>query len=125
MEGKTVPFTDVAEGEWYHDAIVWAYENEVVNGMTKTTFAPDASITREQVATILHRYLGSPAGTGKLEEFPDVAKVSTYAKDALSWAVGEGLINGVKQNDGTSLLAPDGNATRAQIATILMRHLTA
>ena len=125
IEGKTEPFTDVNEGEWYYDAIVWAYSNKVVNGMTETTFEPNGSVTREQVATILYRYLGSPEGTGKLDEYPDVDKVQSYAKDALVWAVGEGLINGVAQADGTSLLDPAGNATRAQIATILMRYLTA
>ena len=124
IEVETEPFTDVNEGEWYYDAIVWAYSNKVVNGMTETTFEPNGSVTREQVATILYRYLDTPAGTGKLDEYPDVDKVQSYAKDALVWAVGEGLINGVAQADGTSLLDPAGNATRAQIATILMRYLT-
>ena len=104
--------------------IVWAYENKVVNGVSDTEFAPNAGVTREQVATILYRYLDTPNGTGKLEDFLDAADVSGYAVDAMAWAVGEGLITGIAQADGTALLAPTGNATRAQIATILMRHLT-
>ena len=124
VEGKTEPFSDVAENDWFYAPIVWAYENKVVNGVTATEFAPNAGVTREQVATILYRYLGEPEGTGKLEEFPDVADVSEYAVAPLTWAVGEGLITGIAQADGTALLAPTGNATRAQIATILMRHLT-
>ena len=124
MEGDTEPFTDVADTDWFYAPIVWAYKNKVVNGITATEFAPNASVTREQVATILYRYLGEPEGTGKLDAFPDVADVSEYAVAPLTWAVGEGLITGIAQADGTALLAPTGNATRAQIATILMRHLT-
>ena len=125
MEGDTEPFTDVADTDWFYAPIVWAYKNKVVNGITATEFAPNASVTREQVATILYRYLGEPEGTGKLDAFPDVADVSEYAVAPLTWAVGEGLITGIAQADGTALLAPTGNATRAQIATILMRYLTA
>lgn len=122
-EGKTEPFTDVAEGEWYYDAIVWAYSENVVKGISETEFAPNANVTREQVATILHRFLATPEGTGKLDSFSDAASVSDYAEDALVWAVGEGLINGVAQTDGKVLLDPTGTATRAQIATILYRYL--
>ena len=124
IEGKTEPFSDVADTDWFYAPIVWAYENKVVNGVSDTEFAPNAGVTREQVATILYRYLGEPEGTGKLDAFPDVADVSAYAVAPLTWAVGEGLITGIAQADGTALLAPTGNATRAQIATILMRHLT-
>ena len=124
IEGKTEPFSDVSDTDWFYAPIVWAYENKVVNGVSDTEFAPNAGVTREQVATILHRYLGEPEGTGKLDAFPDVADVSEYAVAPLTWAVGEGLITGIAQADGTALLAPTGNATRAQIATILMRHLT-
>ena len=124
IEGKTEPFSDVADTDWFYAPIVWAYENKVVNGVSDTEFAPNAGVTREQVATILYRYLDTPNGTGKLEDFLDAADVSGYAVDAMAWAVGEGLITGIAQADGTALLAPTGNATRAQIATILMRHLT-
>ena len=125
IENMTEPFTDVAPGDWFYASIVWAYNNGVVKGMSDTTFEPDTLVTREQVATIMHRYNGSPAGTGNLSGFPDVARVSGYAVDAMVWAVGEGMINGIAQGNGTSLLAPTGNATRAQIATILMRYLIA
>ena len=125
IDGMTEPFSDVTESDWFYAPIVWAYNNKVVNGMTETTFEPNTNVSREQVATIMHRYNGTPAGIGDLSGFPDVASVSAYAKDALAWAVGEGLINGVAQSDGTSALDPTGNATRAQIATILMRYLTA
>ena len=124
VEGMDEPFADVTSDDWFYTAIVWAYNNKVVNGVSETEFAPNANVTREQVATILHRYLGEPEGNGKLEEFPDAASVSAYAVAPLTWAVGEGLITGIAQPDGTALLAPTGNATRAQIATILMRHLT-
>ena len=93
--------------------------------MSQTTFEPGTSVSREQVATILHRYLGTPTGTGNLDAYPDADKVLGYARDAMAWAVGEGLIVGIAQGDGTSLLDPAGNANRAQIATILMRYLTA
>ena len=122
-EGRTEPFADVAEGEWYYDAIVWAYSENVVKGISETEFAPNANVTREQVATILHRFLATPEGTGKLDSFSDAASVSDYAEDALVWAVGEGLINGVAQTDGKVLLDPTGTATRTQIATILYRYL--
>ena len=124
IAGLTEPFTDVVETDWYYKSIVWAYNNQVVNGMTADTFGPNGNVTREQVATILYRYTGSPAVSGSLAAFPDVANVSGYAQIPMVWATGEGLINGVMQPDGTSLLDPTGNATRAQIATILMRYLT-
>ena len=124
ITGLTEPFTDVVETDWYYKSIVWAYNNQVVNGMTADTFGPNGNVTREQVATILYRYTGSPAVSGSLAAFPDVANVSGYAQIPMVWATGEGLINGVMQPDGTSLLDPTGNATRAQIATILMRYLT-
>ena len=120
----TEPFSDVVDSDWFYKAVVWAYNNGVVNGTSDTTFSPNDNVTREQVATILYRYSGSPMGTGDLSVFPDVNTVSAYAVPALTWAVGEGLINGVAK-DGVSTLDPTGNATRAQIATILMRYLTA
>ena len=124
VSSVTEPFSDVAEADWFYKAVVWAYNNGVVNGTSDTTFSPNDNVTREQVATILYRYSGSPVGTGDLSVFPDVNTVSSYAVPALTWAVGEGLINGVAK-DGVSTLDPTGNATRAQIATILMRYLTA
>lgn len=116
------PFKDVAKEDWFRNAIVWAYHNKVVTGVSADSFAPNANVTREQVATILHRYRNAPTGKGSLSGFPDASSISGYAIDAMVWAVGEGLINGIK-NGNTSTLAPTGNATRAQIATILMRYI--
>lgn len=123
--GKQVnPFTDVADDTWYTKAVIWAANNGIVNGVAKNVFAPDASITREQIATMLYRYAGAEAAKeDKLSAFPDAAKVSDWAKEALNWAVASGLINGVADANGTANLEPQATATRAQIATILMRWL--
>lgn len=123
--GKQVnPFTDVADDTWYTKAVIWAANNGIVNGVAKNVFAPDASITREQIAAMLYRYAGAEAAKeDKLSAFPDAAKVSDWAKEALNWAVASGLINGVADANGTASLEPQATATRAQIATILMRWL--
>lgn len=123
--GKQVnPFTDVADDAWYTKAVIWAANNGIVNGVAKNTFAPDDSITREQIAAMLYRYAGAEAAKeDKLSAFPDAAKVSDWAKEALNWAVASGLINGVADANGTASLEPQATATRAQIATILMRWL--
>ena len=123
--GKQVnPFTDVADDAWYTKAVIWAANNGIVNGVAKNVFAPDASIPREQIATMLYRYAGAEAAKeDKLSAFPDAAKVSDWAKEALNWAVASGLINGVADANGTASLEPQATATRAQIATILMRWL--
>ena len=119
VEGMKNPFTDVKSGAWYTDAIVWAADQGIVNGTSATTFAPDAFITREQIATILYRYAKAEKTEKDLSAYPDAGTVSGYAVDAMRWAVAEGLING---KDGR--LAPQENATRAQIATILERYLS-
>ena len=116
-------FTDVKAGRYYTDAVKWAAEKGIVNGYNDGTFKPDAPISREQVATILYRYEGAPDITGDLD-FPDENLAGKYAKDALRWAMQKGLITGVKTTDGT-ILNPKANATRAQIATIIMRYLEA
>ena len=123
--GKQVnPFTDVADDAWYTKAVIWAANNGIVNGVAKNTFAPDDSIPREQIATMLYRYAGAEAAKeDKLSAFPDAAKTSDWAKEALNWAVASGLINGVADANGTASLEPQATATRAQIATILMRWL--
>ncbi len=121
------PFTDVAPGKYYYDAVLWAAENGIVTGYTDQTFRPNNLITREQIATILYRYTqfsgaaaeGDPA---LLEAFPDAGKVANYAKPALAWAVQEELITGVA-TDGDTFLKPKNNASRAQVATILSRYL--
>lgn len=99
---------------WYEKAMEWARENGISDGSD-----PDGSITREQLATMLWRYAGSPAGGGSLSSFGDSASVSAYALEAVRWAAGEGLISGTD----AGLLAPQGSATRAQVATILMRFV--
>ena len=128
VAGKPVDFrgvfTDVPAGQWYSDAIEWAADNGIVNGVGDGRFNPDGKITREQIATILHRFSYSPKAGGNLYAFPDHAKVSDYAVEAMKWAVEKGLINGVKSGDVTTL-SPQANATRAQIAAIIMRFLEA
>lgn len=123
VEGMSEPFTDVNPSDWYYEPVVWAYHQKVVNGTSETTFEPGRNVSREQVATILHRYSGTPEGTGDLSGFPDEAAVSGYAREAMAWAVGEGLINGVVTPEEI-ILEPNGSATRAQIAIILMRYYT-
>ena len=119
-------FTDVASGAWYKDAVDWASEQEIVNGVGKGKFNPDGTITREQLATILYRYAqkkGMLADiTGDISTFPDGSSVSSWAETGLSWALGHGLINGVAKN-GTTFLNPEGNATRAQVSAILVRFI--
>ena len=117
-------FADVNEkdGSWYIDAVAWAAANGVVNGVGNNRFDPNGKITREQMAALLFRYAQKKgidtSKRGDLSNFPDANKISAYAKEAVSWAVGEGIING---SDGK--LLPQGNATRAQVATILMRYI--
>ena len=118
VDGKH-QFTDVPSGKWYSDAICWAAQNGIVNGVSETEFAPEEPVTREQIAAILYRYTKSgPVKENRLSAFPDADRVSPYAVEALNWAVAEGLING---SDGK--LLPQDGATRAEIATILMRYL--
>ncbi len=122
VEGLDTPFTDVGDDIWYTDAIIWAYHAGVVEGMSETTFAPNLSITREQAATILYRYSGAEAvEEDALKNYTDAGKVSPWAADAMAWAVSVGLINGMTE----TTLVPQGNAIRAQIATILMRYCEA
>ena len=122
------PFADITTG-WYYDAVLWAYENGIVTGTSATTFAPDGAVTREQMATFLYRfakYMGyDVTRTNDITTFPDADKVGSWAYDALAWANAEGLITGAKGNDGVTRLDPQGNATREQVATILMRFCKA
>lgn len=116
-------FTDVAAGSWYADAVAWAAEQGVVNGVSETSFAPNAPITREQLAAILYRYAqlkGYDVSVGEntnILSYADADQISEYAIPAMQWACGSGLITG---NTATTL-NPKGNATRAEVATILMR----
>ena len=120
------PFDDVERGMWYTDAIWWAKLTGVVSGMSPSTFAPDDPITRAQLAVILYNYTqqfapSSLTETGSLTGFPDADSVPSWARTAMAWAVGNGLISGVGEN-GVSYLRPEGCATRAQVATILMNY---
>ena len=161
----TLPFTDVAESDWYYDAVQYVYENELMNGTSANTFSPfvttsramiltilarydgvdtsagstwyeagavwaiaegvsdgtnlEADLTREQLVTMLWRYAGSPAAAGDLSGYPDGASVSDWAVNAMIWAVENGVITG----NGAGALNSQGTATRAEVATILMRYL--
>lgn len=109
-------FSDVPAGQWYTDAVAWAEENNVVNGMEPGSFAPLSPITREQIAVIFWRTAGSPDCDTSLAQFADAETVSDYAKTAMAWAVETGLFQG--DQDG---LRPLDQATRAEFATIVMR----
>lgn len=114
-----LPFTDVEDGLWYADAVRWAYENEIVNGITETYFGVEENITREQLTTMLYRYAAAcgydTSAVGDLSAFPDASLISEYATEAMQWAVGCGIVNGV---DGR--LEPSGEATRAQCAKMMV-----
>ena len=119
------PFDDVPRGQWYTDAIWWAKLTGVVSGTSATTFDPSGEITREQLAVILYNYTkqfapGSLTEAGSLAGFPDAGSVSSWARTEMAWAVGNGLISGTGSG-GVAYLSPQGSATRAQVAAILMR----
>ena len=117
------PFTDVAPDRWYSDAVAWAAREGIVNGMTPDRFAPDAPITREQLVTVLFRWAGDDGVRADLSAFPDAGSVARYARDAMAWAVGRGIVNGVGSGS-VSTLSPRAGASRAQVAAMLMRCLT-
>jgi hypothetical protein len=113
-------FSDVGD-TWYTDAVNWAAQVGVVTG-SDGAFSPETDVTREQMAAMLYRYAGSYLGldvsaSGALSAYPDADRVSSWAEQAMSWAVGAGIINGT--GDGT--LAPTGNASRAEVAAMLQR----
>lgn len=112
-------FPDVASDAYYADAVAWAAQKGIVLGMEDGAFRPNNPITRQQLAAVLYRYAGSPAGTGDLTSFPDGGSVAGYAADAVRWAVGSGIIQG----SDTGLLNPSGSATRAQSAVMLLRFM--
>ncbi len=118
-----VPFTDLKQA-WYKSAVAWAYENSIVNGTAEDKFSPNGNITREQMAAILYRYSQykeyDTSAHADISSFPDAGRVHDYALEAFAWANAEGLITGTTDN-GTTILAPRASATRAQVATILMR----
>ncbi|MBR4017893.1 MAG: S-layer homology domain-containing protein, partial [Oscillospiraceae bacterium] len=115
---------DVPADAWYAKAVEWAAANEIVKGIGSNKFAPDAPISREQIATILFRYDGGVKVEGSLEAYPDADKVGSYATDGMLWAIENEIITGVAVGEAT-YLNPQENATREQIATIMMRYLEA
>ena len=112
-------FTDIEDGKYYAEAVAWAQENGIISGTSDTTFSPNAGITREQLVTILYRYIGEPELNEGQIEFTDSDKISNWAFDAMTWAMAQGIITG---KDG-NLLDPQGGATRAETAAILHRFL--
>ena len=124
--GGTNNFNDVANGQWFTKAVTWAARRGIVTGVGNNKFDPEGKLTREQLATILFRYAKM---RGKLSNhrasftrFSDGKKVQSWSKEAMQWAVAEGIIGGTTAN-GKLYLDPQGNATRAQVATILMRFI--
>jgi hypothetical protein len=119
-------FVDVPDGAWYTDAVTWAAENGVVSGIGGSRFDPSGFVTREQTAEILYNYAHSKgydvSARADLTAFPDAASVSGWAEEALSWANAAGLINGTVR-DGQTILDPQGSASRAQVAMILMNYV--
>ena len=112
-----MPFTDVAEGAYYYDAVLWAVENGITKGTSDTTFSPDATVTRAQVVTFLWRAEGAPKAAGE-NPFTDVAE-GAYYYDAVIWAVKEGITKGISETQFGS-----GNAClRYQIVTFLYRYM--
>ena len=112
----TTPFQDLTQS-WYQDAVTWAWENNVVYGISATAFSPSTAITRQDLTTILYRYAGSPKVTGnELAGFSDAQTISNYARDAVEWAVENGIMNGSNQQ-----IKPRDTATRAEACALLMR----
>ena len=132
LEGEPVAdyemtFEDVADGLWYTEAIRWASFNQVVEGYSDTLFGPNDTITREQMVTLLWRYCkykGYDVSVGEdtnILSFEDAFDVSSWAKEAMQWACGAGMVEGMQNSDGNMVLNPKGNTTRAQLAAVLMR----
>jgi GH25 family lysozyme M1 (1,4-beta-N-acetylmuramidase) len=114
---QTAGYTDLT-ADYYKDAVNWAAENGVVNGYSDTSFGPDKAITRQDLATILYRLAGSPAVTADLSQYADSDSVSTYAAQAMAWAVEKGIISGYED----STLRPKKQATRAEVCAMLVRY---
>ena len=124
MNGKTdcrieLPFEDVDENAWYYPQICWAYEKGYVSGVSENQFSPSGMITRQQVAAILYRMCNNPNVIDCVEIFEDSSEIEPYAKNALNWAVEKEIFNGVDETH----LAPNANATRAQLCAIVLRYV--
>jgi hypothetical protein len=118
---RTCPFTDCKLNSWYTAAVNWAFENQIINGVGENLFAPENNISREQIVTILYRYAMKDkireGESAELTDFVDGDTVSPWAEEAMKWAVAVGLIQG----NSDSEINPRGYATRAQVATMIMR----
>ncbi|MBR6646035.1 MAG: S-layer homology domain-containing protein [Clostridia bacterium] len=118
-ESAELTFADVPKDAWYFESVIWAAQNGIVQGMTENAFMPDGNITREQLAVILYRYAVSQGIKTEIKNisFADTDDISDYAKDAVSFAVNSGIING----KGNNMLCPTDKASRAEVATMMMR----
>lgn len=120
----TASFTDIAEGQWYTDAVNWAAEQGVVNGYPDGTFRPETPITRQEMATMLYRLAkAEKVEEDKLASFPDAASVADWAKDAMNWAVSTEIVNGSTHDDKVNYLDPTATALRCQAAAVACRYL--
>lgn len=128
IEGKPIfgnynPFSDVIDGSWYSRAVIWAYDNEITSGTSATTFGVGGNVTREQLAQFLMNYANKrgfdTTARVDISGFPDAAQVSGWAAQSVSWANANGIING-KARGGVNFLDPKGNATRAEVAMMIM-----
>ncbi len=124
--GYVNSFKDIPAGQWFTDAVSWARESGIASGVSATLFDPDGNVTREQLTTFMYRYtqymgvdVSASASTSK---FPDGSKVSDWAAGGMQWAIAVGVISGTKDAWGKTILAPGDNATRAEVATVLMRY---
>ncbi len=125
MEGQPevsgeMPFSDVSESDWYYNAVLWAYQNNVTAGDGNGNFNPTTKVTREQFAQFLYNYEGKPEVSGTID-FTDASSVSSWATDAILWATQNGIMNG-KDNNGVITLDPQGQATRAEVAAMLKNY---
>ena len=123
MEGQPAPtganaFTDVAAGQWYTEAVTWAAEQGIVTGIGNGLFDPNGDITREQLAVMLYRYAGGAAAGADLSAYPDASSVSSWAVEAMGWAVSNGILSGNEAGQ----LSPGGAATRAEVAQMLLNY---
>lgn len=119
-ESVGCPFVDVPVDAYYYKAVLWAVENQITSGTSKTTFSPGKVCTRAQIVTFLWRAAGKPSASGSQEDFPfrDVS-ASAYYRTAVAWATGKGITNGMSQ----TAFCPDLPCTRAQIVTFLYRAI--
>lgn len=123
VSGMTTSFEDVQPGTWFYDAVVWAQQAGVVNGKSEISFAPADIVTREELVTMLHRYVGAPAAEAlDVSAFADADQVSAFAADAMAWAVEKDIVEGIPQGEEL-LLAPQSATNRAQIAVMFSRWL--